>query len=796
LKNFIRHIDLRRPVQLFPISYALLIAVGAIDYFTGNKISFSLFYLGPIILVAFYSNRRNGFIIALVGALIWMVVDMLGSSHSYIAPVLYWNSLIRLGFFMIIVLLIGQIKSLDTRLANFLQDTTVAWSKEVAGRSKALEYVPKSEVEFRSIISGLNNVYFILNSTGHFTYVSPILIKKSGYREEELIGMSYVRLIAAADRARIIRFYKEKVEAGDIEATCRFHVRTKGGELILVEQSTRIVRNEQNEVLEFHNIIRDIREEKKREEQLLLLAHAVASTSQMISITDVNNHFVFVNAAFIKTYGYTHDEVYGKTPELISSEKNDPSLVQVIEAETKRGGWSGELINKKKNGEEFRVALATTPIKNNDGEIVGLLGVATDVSEKYAAQEEIRRSEVQFRTVVETISQGLVQVSAAEVIEYVNNQFCAMTGYEREELVSKVRLEHFLREKDLEFFHEQMEKRKKGIGGLYEIQLKKKSGELFWGQIYASPILDVQGQYTGTIGVITDVTDRKKAEKMLLMAENKLQKLFRSNDEEPEEAIELAPHESQQMIEGLASRIDKTIRQMENVIKRVLSFSSMSSHELRTPLAIIRNQLEATMVSDLPVEQIQQNIAEVYDETLRLRSTVDQLLAIASMLSGTFRLELSPLNLQTFFQTFYEESLFLTRDKNIAINFTNVPQTTILANEFMLRRAMFNLLDNAIKFTPIGGTIHLHSSVEGRNVIIRFSDSGAGIASNELEHIFDAFWRGGNVDGVGGTGLGLTLVQLVVEAHNGTIHVHSEEGKGTTFVISLPVVEEQPTSVL
>lgn len=790
MKNFFRHIDLRRPALLFPISYALLFAVAAIDYFTGTKISFSLFYMGPIILVAFYSNNRNGFITALIAAMLWMVVDMLGTHRLYFTPVLYWNMTIRLGFFTITVLLIGHIKTLDVRISNFLQDTTAAWSHEIAERSKVSASVPKNENEFRAIISGLNNVYFILDSTGHFTYVSPILIMKSGYREDELIGMNYVRLIAAEDRVRIVRFYKEKVDAGENEATCQFHVLTKNGELIWVEQSTRIIRDEHNAVLEFHNIVRDIREEKKREEQLLLLAHAVASTSQMISITDLDNRFVFVNNAFVETYGFSQTEVYGKTPDIIFSEKNGITLLDAIKEETKRGGWSGELINTKKNGEELRITLATSPIKNTSGEIIGLLGVATDVTDQYAAREAIRRSEAQFRTVVETISQGLVRVGANGILEYVNNQFCLMTGYEREELISKVHVEHFIREKDLGFFRGQMSQRRRGIPGLYEIQVQKKSGELFWAQINASPILDLQGRYTGAIGVVTDVSDRKKAERMLLKAENKLQKLFRAEDEEPDEEIDVAPHESQFMIEGLASRIDKTIRQMENVIKRVLSFSSMSSHELRTPLAIIRNQLEATMVSDISLEQVQQNIAEVYDETLRLRSTVDQLLAIASMLSGTFKLELTPLNLKEFFDTFYEESLFLIRDKNISIEYTKVPQATIMANEFMLRRVMFNLLDNAIKFTPNGGTIHLHSSIEGKNIIIHFSDSGAGIAPNELEHIFDSFWRGGNVEGVGGTGLGLTLVQLVVEAHNGTIHVHSEEGKGTTFIISLPVMEE------
>ncbi|MEW6061868.1 MAG: PAS domain S-box protein, partial [Bacteroidota bacterium] len=742
--------------------------------------------------------RQSGFVIATIGALVWGIVEVLARSVDVSSLAVFWNLLVRYGFFLITVILIAHIKSLNVRLTYLLEEITAGWAQEVAERKRTEWELAKSSQEFRTLISDLNDAYYILNPEGRFTYASPFLIEKSGYTEQELLGMSYVRLIASEDRKRIVRYYKSRTASRDLEATCKFRVRTKRGELIWVEQTTRMVRDKENRVIEYHNIVRDIREEKRREEQLLLLAYAVASTSQMISITDEENRFIFVNQAFTSTYGYSHDEIYGKKPDVIFSDKNDPLLIKQIQEHTKAGGWNGELFNKKKDGTEFRIALTTSPIKNKYGHTVGLLGVATDVTEKYAAQETIKRSEAQFRTLVETIPQGLVRVDTNNRIQYVNNQFCTMTGYTREEMIQQEFDKLFIRERDFDFFQSQRIQRERGSIGSYEIQLKKKSGDLLWVQVNASPMTDSTGAYIGALGIITDISDRQRIETTLIRAEAKLHQLFDTKSQVSEvlEEIEFPAHESLQLFEGVASRLDNTIREMEKIIKRVLSFSSMSAHELRTPLAIIRNQLEATMDTHLTHEQVMDNLNLVYDETLKLRSTVDQLLAIGSMLAGTLTLELEPIEMHSFLAAFHEESLFLTYDKNISVNFVNVPSVKILANEFMLRRALFNLLDNAIKFSPVNGTINIHSVLDQQSVVIQITDTGTGISLAEAEHIFDPFWRGRNVGGVGGTGLGLALVQLVIEAHHGTIKVCSDENKGTTFTIALPVYYESSNSAI
>ncbi len=786
-------LDWHNPVFVLPASYGLLAVVGLLDYWTGPDISFSIFYIVPISLITWFMNRSHGFVAAFVCALIWLVIDVSTGATSLVSLTPYWNAIVRLGFFALTVVLIAKIQDLNRRLVSLLEERTSAWVKEVAQRQRTERSLYESEKQFRMLIGGLNGAYFVSNAGGHIKYGSPEMVARSGYSEKEFIGMLYVRFIHTADRRRVVQFYLEQTKNGAQEVSCQFRICVRSGEIIWVELVTRIVRNGEGNVLEYHNILRDINKQKKAEEQILLLAHAVASTSQAVTITDEFNRFTLVNKAFLDMYGFTESEVLGKTPELILSEKNSPEKIREIAEETMRGGWSGELINRKKNGVEFPIFLTSSPVRNADGKVVGLMGFALDITERRRSQEMIRQSEMQFRTVVETMREGVVRVDNDNHIEYVNDRFCEMLGYGRGELFLLPSLDRLFCKEDLQFFDAQSAMRKNGEAGQYEIRLRKKSGALLWVQVSASPITDAGGAAIGSLGVVADVSERKRAEIALLKAEARLEKLFQPNPKDFDENAAMT-REASRIMGDFALRIDMTIQRMEKVIKHVLSFSSLASHELRTPLAIIRNQLEESMRRKISLNKFRGDIASVYDETLRLQRTVTDLLAIGSMLAGSFKLDLQPLDFYNFLKNFYEEALFLTRDKDISVIFAHGAHATIRGDENMLRQVMFNLLDNAIKYIPRGGRIHLNYSVQDQKLVLNFSDNGSGISLEDRERIFDPFSRGSKVGTISGTGLGLTLVKLVVEAHNGSIQVDSEVGKRTTFLITLPLLEQSTTS--
>jgi signal transduction histidine kinase len=237
----------------------------------------------------------------------------------------------------------------------------------------------------------------------------------------------------------------------------------------------------------------------------------------------------------------------------------------------------------------------------------------------------------------------------------------------------------------------------------------------------------------------------------------------------------------------LISIINEIVQNMRANIKQALSFSALSSHELRTPLAIIRNELENALDEKLPRHQAKKLLVSIYDEILSLTRVVDVLLNLSIMQAGTFKLNLQLVDLCNFLQEFREEATVLALEKNISVEVQNKPNFQIEIDVELIRQTLFNLLDNALKYTPERGLILIKYYIKDTDVIFTFADTGAGISKDILPRIFDLFYKG-DVGLSGSTGLGLTLVRWIIHQHSGSIDVKSNEGSGTIFTIRLPLL--------
>lgn len=237
----------------------------------------------------------------------------------------------------------------------------------------------------------------------------------------------------------------------------------------------------------------------------------------------------------------------------------------------------------------------------------------------------------------------------------------------------------------------------------------------------------------------------------------------------------------------LVGPVNKVIEKMRQSMRQMLSFSSLTSHELRTPLAIVRAQLESSMQPQLAAETYRKILISVYDEVLRMSRVVDDLLNLANLQAGTFKLDRQRVEWRAFLHAFHDEAVLLCRAKNIALTMTPGPPLWVTIDAMRLREVLFNLLDNALKHTPENGYIRLSYESDAEVMTLRFADSGTGIHSDDLTKIFDLFYRPAHNNNASGSGLGLTLSRWIVEAHQGAITVQSEVGRGTTFIIKLPL---------
>ncbi len=155
-----------------------------------------------------------------------------------------------------------------------------------------------------------------------------------------------------------------------------------------------------------------------------------------------------------------------------------------------------------------------------------LVGLVRNVTERKQAEDALFQSELRYRMLVERVNEGVMQVDNDDVIQFVNDQFCQMLGYSRDELVGKIAHRLLLRKEDHIIIQEKNRLRRQMISDLYEIQMRRKSGEIFWVEISGAPIVDAEGGVIGSIGILSDITARKQAEKALKENESRYRSLF------------------------------------------------------------------------------------------------------------------------------------------------------------------------------------------------------------------------------------------------------------------------------
>ncbi len=216
------------------------------------------------------------------------------------------------------------------------------------------------------------------------------------------------------------------------------------------------------------------------------------------------------------------------------------------------------------------------------------------------------------------------------------------------------------------------------------------------------------------------------------------------------------------------------------------------AHELRTPLSVILGHVDALAEGVLPANA--ETFDVIRDETTQLGRLVEDLRTLSRADAGELTLNLQPVQPQTLLERASAAQRPFAVEKQIEITLEpqpNTPQITIDAER--MAQVLGNLLGNALRYTPKGGTITISTAAAGDGVEIRVTDSGPGIEAEELPHVFNRFYRGdkSRQRETGGSGLGLAIAKSIVELHDGRIWVESEPGQGATFVIWLPRAEIQ-----
>lgn len=242
----------------------------------------------------------------------------------------------------------------------------------------------------------------------------------------------------------------------------------------------------------------------------------------------------------------------------------------------------------------------------------------------------------------------------------------------------------------------------------------------------------------------------------------------------------------------LAVTLNGMLARLERSFAALRRFTADASHELKTPLTVLRAGVERMITNPKASPESLPVLEETLAEINRMTELVEALLTLARADEGRAELHRESVDLRSIVEEARETGELLAEHAGVAMDVTTPAEPVLLdVDPSRMRQLILNLVENAVKYTPHGGSVKVELAASNGRVQLSVADTGIGIAPGDLPHVFDRFWRADTArtrtGDRAGTGLGLAICKWIAEAHGGTIDVQSRPGRGTVFTVSLPL---------
>jgi PAS domain S-box-containing protein len=494
----------------------------------------------------------------------------------------------------------------------------------------------------------------------------------------------------------------------------------------------------------------------------------------IVAITDHKGKITYVNDKFCAISKYPREELLGQDHRIINSGYHPKQFIRSIWQTIGKGQvWQGEIKNKAKDGSYYWVDTTIVPYLGDDGKPVQYIAIRADITARKLADEETNRVVRELNDVKAAIDEhAIVAITDPRgKITYVNDKFCAISKYSREELLGQ---DHRIINSS---FHP-----KQFIANIWqtigsgrvwkgEIKNKAKDGSYYWVDTTIVPYLNEAGKPGQYIAIRADITERKLAEEALQRAQAELK----------EHAATL-----EQTVENRTAALRETIGELE-------AFSYSISHDMRAPLRAMQSFskiLAEDCAEELPPIG-KEHIRRISSAAERLDGLIQDVLTYSRI--ARIDLPLKPVDLGTLLQDILETYPTLQPPVARIELVGQFPKVNVIPA--VLTQCVSNLLGNAVKFVAPGVVPHVKVWAENREpnrVRIFFKDNGVGIERDAHELIFGIFQRvSKNYEG---SGIGLSIVKKGAERMGGSVGLSSELGQGSTFWLELnkadPLIDE------
>ena len=616
-------------------------------------------------------------------------------------------------------------------------------SQDITSRKHTEDALNFSETRYRRLFESAKDGILILDAgTGKIADVNPFLIDLLGYSKEEFIEKSVWEIGAFKDiydnKEKFFELQKEKyVRYDDLPLV------TSDGQEIHVEFVSNVYLANNIKVIQCN--IRDITERTNTQKELKFQAELINNVGQSVIATDLLGKVIYWNHAAEKIYGWSASEAIGEnimnlTPAVQSNEQ----AVEIMNKLSAGKTWAGEFQVKRKDGSSFPAFVTDTPMLDADGNLIGIIGISSDITESKQVQQKIKESEDKFRTITENSADPIFITDKNGKYIYVNKQAVDLLGYSKKELLTFTLADISPKNRIDEYF--QIFQQLFTTGSSYsEIELVKKDGS------YAETDLNAVLLPNGWIyGSCRDISERKQLENELIHAKEKAE-------------------ESDRL---------KT------------SFLHNVSHEIRTPMNAIVGFSRFINNPDLMPEKRKHYTEIIVESSNQLLAIIDDIISIASIEAGQEKIQENEININSTGKLIHEQFFQKANEKNITLSLKTSladDEATIITDATKLTQVISNLLGNALKFTE-QGSVNFGYYVKDQQLEFYIEDSGMGIPLDMQEIIFNRFRQIETTDKrlFGGSGLGLSISKAYVELLGGKMWLTSELGKGSVFYFTIP----------
>lgn len=378
-------------------------------------------------------------------------------------------------------------------------------------------------------------------------------------------------------------------------------------------------------------------------------------------------------------------------------------------------------------------------------------------------------------------SEGILVANGESEIIRVNPSAEKLFGYQKDELIGQkieILIPRRLAEKHVHQrtkYNSSPQARTMGSG--LELFGLKKDGTEFPLEISLSPYSTDEKKFV--IAFIIDITRRKQAESKLKNYSVELEKQVRNRTLILEEAIE--------QLENTKLELHNSLEKERELSELKTRFVSMASHEFRTPLTTMLTSLSLVNKYGEKNDKTSQakHVGKIKSSIHNLTDILNDFLSVSKLEEGKIENLPQMLDIPSFISEIISEMEFLAVNNQI-IQYKHEGETIGNLDKKLLKNILFNLISNAIKFSPEGGIIDIKSCIEDSKFKISVQDHGIGISKEDQKHLFERFFRGHNAMHIQGTGLGLSIIAKYAELMNGTINFESQENRGTTFTTIIP----------